>query len=171
MNDPTRSKDIAQSTRFAPDVQRRDFLGLAALWSFLIAGVTMCLGMLRLPMPSVFPEKGSKFRLGPPDEFPRGSKLIIHDRNVLVGHDRKGLFAISLVCTHLGCITRHEPDGSFTCPCHGSRFDAQGKVTQGPAPSPLRYLEVSRSPAGILMVDRAKAVAPDTRLTPDGEAV
>ena len=46
MNDPTRSEDLAQSRRFAPEVQRRDFLGLAALWSFLIAGVAMCLGML-----------------------------------------------------------------------------------------------------------------------------
>lgn len=160
--------DLTKSGRFVEEVKRRDLLGLAALWTFFVTGVTMFIGLLRLPMPSVFPEKGSKFRIGAAERFPPDSVTIIDDRNVLVGHDAGGIYAISLVCTHLGCITRREPDGSFACPCHGSRFDAVGRVTQGPAPSPLRFLEVSRSTAGELMVNRAKTVDESFRVPPGG---
>ncbi|MCL1792026.1 MAG: FAD-dependent oxidoreductase [Peptococcaceae bacterium] len=38
------------------------------------------------------------------------------------------------VCTHLGCRTRYEAeDGTWECPCHGSRFDAAGVPLDGPA--------------------------------------
>lgn len=168
MNGSKTPQDLVESQRFAEEVPRRDVLGLAALWTFFVTGVTMVIGLLRLPMPSVFPEKGSKFRIGAAERFPPGSVTIIDGRNVLVGHDEAGIYAISLVCTHLGCITQRQPDGSFTCPCHGSRFDNAGRVTQGPAPSPLHYLEVSRSTAGALMVNRARVVAADTRLTGEG---
>ena len=43
------------------------------------------------------------------------------------------------ICTHLGCIPiAHEGkyDGFF-CPCHGSQYDASGRVRQGPAPANL----------------------------------
>jgi Rieske Fe-S protein len=40
--------------------------------------------------------------------------------------------AISLACTHLGCRVAGAP-GGFSCPCHGSRFDAAGGRTAGPA--------------------------------------
>lgn len=42
-------------------------------------------------------------------------------------------------CTHLGCIPS-EVAGNFDqwrCPCHGSKFDATGRVTKGPAPTNL----------------------------------
>lgn len=157
--------DLQASERFRPEVPRRDFLGLAALWSFLSTGVVMLAGALRLPMPSVFPETGSKFRIGPPDRFPPGSAVKLAERNVLVLRDERGFRALSLICTHLGCITSREPGGDFVCPCHGSRFDGEGHVTKGPAPSRLRYLEVSRAPSGDLMVDRDRPVDPERRLT------
>jgi cytochrome b6-f complex iron-sulfur subunit len=155
---------LEHSSRFAPETPRRDFLGLTALWSFLATGFVMMAGVLRLPMPSVFPETGSRFRIGRPDRFPRGSTQTIADRNVLVQHDARGIRALSLVCTHLGCITHAEAEGGFTCPCHGSRFDAQGRVTAGPAPSRLRYLEVSLAPNGDLMVDAERNVDAEARL-------
>lgn len=165
MSDVRTNQPLHGSERFKPAVERRDFLGLAALWSFIGTGVVMLAGALRLPMPSVFPETGSKFRIGPPDRYPPGSAVKIAERNVLVLRDERGFRALSLICTHLGCITGHEANGEFVCPCHGSRFDAEGRVTKGPAPSALRYLEVSRAPSGDLMIDRDRPVEAEWRLS------
>lgn len=45
------------------------------------------------------------------------------------------------VCTHLGGPLRWNPhEGSYDCPLHGSRFDRDGQVLEGPATRPLRRL-------------------------------
>jgi nitrite reductase/ring-hydroxylating ferredoxin subunit len=47
------------------------------------------------------------------------------------------------VCTHAGCQTKYYGGEALSCPCHSSAFDVTtGKVIQGPAPSPLRTIEV-----------------------------
>lgn len=47
-------------------------------------------------------------------------------------------YAISAVCTHLGCaVNWDQSEQAFVCPCHGSRYDALGQVTRGPAPRAL----------------------------------
>jgi nitrite reductase/ring-hydroxylating ferredoxin subunit len=45
-------------------------------------------------------------------------------------------------CTHLGCRLDRVIDGVVVCPCHGSRFDVDGRVLAGPATQPLRPLRV-----------------------------
>ncbi|MGC8484662.1 MAG: Rieske 2Fe-2S domain-containing protein [Candidatus Baltobacteraceae bacterium] len=61
--------------------------------------------------------------------------------------------AYSLICTHMGCEVAytHETQ-TFTCPCHGSVFDAarSGEVERGPAPRPLPEIAVQSSPGGDL---------------------
>lgn len=54
--------------------------------------------------------------------------------------DREGaLHAVSAHCTHLGCLVAfNNAERSWDCPCHGSRFDIDGSVLQGPAVRPLR---------------------------------
>jgi glycine/D-amino acid oxidase-like deaminating enzyme/nitrite reductase/ring-hydroxylating ferredoxin subunit len=52
------------------------------------------------------------------------------------------LHAVSLRCTHLGCLLRYNAaERSWDCPCHGSRFDVDGSVLEGPATSPLETRE------------------------------
>lgn len=51
--------------------------------------------------------------------------------------------ALSLICTHLGCRVRKARDG-FECPCHGSRYDLQGKVINGPAAKSLMSFPARR---------------------------
>jgi menaquinol-cytochrome c reductase iron-sulfur subunit len=68
----------------------------------------------------------------------------------LAGKTHKAVWAVkqadgqvtvfSPLCTHLGCGYRwDDPDRKFKCPCHGSVYDATGKVLGGPAP---RHLDV-----------------------------
>ncbi|MBZ4033398.1 FAD-dependent oxidoreductase [Flavobacterium sp. 17A] len=53
------------------------------------------------------------------------------------------LQAFSAVCPHLGCIVQWNADEkSFDCPCHGSRFAADGTVTNGPAKDNLSKLDI-----------------------------
>jgi glycine/D-amino acid oxidase-like deaminating enzyme/nitrite reductase/ring-hydroxylating ferredoxin subunit len=62
--------------------------------------------------------------------------------------DEGGLHAVSAVCTHLQCIVRwNSADRSWDCPCHGSRFDTDGRVLHGPALSPLSTVDL-RTPTG-----------------------
>jgi cytochrome b6-f complex iron-sulfur subunit len=157
---------LEESPRFREPLRRRDFLGLAAIWSTVLAFGGAVLGALRLPMPSVFPESNPRVKVGPTDRFPKGSSTFIREINVWIFHDDKGLYAISSICTHLGCVADRVPDsGAFKCPCHGSVFAADGAIVQGPAPKPLNWLALDLSPDGQLIVDQWKSVPRDNRLT------
>ena len=74
-----------------------------------------------------------KYVTGPP--FRHGSG----GRQLAVSRDANGaLCAVSARCTHLGCIVAwNDAEGSWDCPCHGSRFAVDGAVLEGPAVHPL----------------------------------
>jgi len=140
---------------------RRDFLGLAGLWA---AGVAICgsiVGMMRLTRPAVLPEHGRRFRIGRPEDLAVGAMQVVPEQKVLVVAERRGVAAISLVCSHLGCIVSRTDDG-FACPCHGSAFDREGHAVAGPAPRGLAWYEVSIGVDGRLVVDAGREVAPGT---------
>lgn len=159
MRDEDKGPSIEGSPRFQPPPSRRDFLGMAAVWSAVATLGTALLGALRLPMPSVFPESQPRVKIGPPGEYPVGSATQISDLRLWLYHDQKGMYAISAICTHLGCTVARDPNGGgFHCPCHGSVFTADGKVIGGPAPRPLDWLALSRSPDGQLVVDTMQTV-------------
>jgi len=157
--------DELTGPRFEKPVERRDFFGLAAAASFFGALLAAILGSLKLPIPAVFPETDSRFPIGKPEDFPAGSKIDLPRRRLWVFSDPKGVAAVSTVCPHLGCIVARQENGSFLCPCHGSKFDPTGKAISGPAPRGLAWLEVSLGPDGRLIVDSEQEVSPDTRCT------
>ena len=68
-----------------------------------------------------------------------GGVVKLDGKTVGAYRDRDGaLHAVSLKCTHLGCHLRWNPaETSWDCPCHGSRFDVDGAVIEGPAVEPL----------------------------------
>ena len=52
-------------------------------------------------------------------------------------------FALSGVCTHLGCLVRwHRTMNRFRCPCHQGQYDISGAVVAGPPPAPLKRLDL-----------------------------
>lgn len=99
---------------------------------------------------------------GAPDTLPAGEAFIPAGRNVAVFRDGEGVFAISTVCTHLGCIVKTSANG-FDCPCHGSGFTKDGTVRKGPAPKPLPWLKVSTS-GGTITIDEESKVKAGTKV-------
>jgi glycine/D-amino acid oxidase-like deaminating enzyme/nitrite reductase/ring-hydroxylating ferredoxin subunit len=88
----------------------------------------------------VLPQYADWLRPGEaPDEsrIPRGVGMVLRKglHKVAVYRDDNGTcHECSAVCPHLGCVVAwNSSEKSWDCPCHGSRFDALGKVVNGPA--------------------------------------
>jgi cytochrome b6-f complex iron-sulfur subunit len=66
-----------------------------------------------------------------------------------------GLMALSMVCTHLGCLYAWvDANGRFECPCHGSKFERNGEYIEGPAPRNLdRFALTANTPGGPVSSD------------------
>jgi glycine/D-amino acid oxidase-like deaminating enzyme/nitrite reductase/ring-hydroxylating ferredoxin subunit len=86
-------------------------------------------------------------RLRPPQTRSPGNIPAGQARTFPDGVGKKGVFrgldgslhAVSLRCTHLGCLLRfNAAEHSWDCPCHGSRFAPDGTVLEGPAIKPLQ---------------------------------
>lgn len=81
-----------------------------------------------------------------PADLPLGLSIV---GEAVVRRDADGrVQAWSSRCTHLGCRLDRVIDGAFVCPCHGSRFDEQGRVLNGPAVRPLQALQVQAEAGG-----------------------
>ena len=154
----------AERSRLDPEpMPRRDFLGLAAVWSALVTLAFATVGMLKLPKAAVLPSPSKKFRVTLPDSLAPGDPWVAPGRPVVLVRDAEGVYAVSRVCTHLGCVVQPSPSG-FDCPCHGSRFAADGAVLKGPAPKPLAWLSVRALGGGSYVVDEGTQVLPGTKV-------
>jgi glycine/D-amino acid oxidase-like deaminating enzyme/nitrite reductase/ring-hydroxylating ferredoxin subunit len=78
-------------------------------------------------------------------DIPKGEGAVLRAgmKKVAAYRDDAGaVHKCSAVCTHLGCIVQwNGVEKSWDCPCHGSRFDATGKVVMGPAIDDLKPLD------------------------------
>ena len=131
------------------DLSRRDFLKLARNGFLYLSGGLALGGLLRYLNYDSNPAPQTEFDLGPVSEYPLHSRTVLYTPPAVVLHTESGFSALSLVCTHLGCNVEKDSDG-FTCPCHGSRYDADGNVTHAPAAKPLRSLRVEVTDDGNL---------------------
>ncbi len=69
----------------------------------------------------------------------KGRVLTVEGQRLAIYKNEHGeLQAVSAVCTHLGCIVDfNNTERTWDCACHGSRFQTDGAVIQGPATRPL----------------------------------
>lgn len=116
--------------------------------------------------PNVLFEPPSTFRAGKPDSYGPGSVRSFDEHKTYVVRQRDGSFyAMSSVCTHLGCLTAWKStEDAAACPCHGSLFSRHGEVLAGPAPSPLPHYLTALDARGEIVVDRNIIVDRDTIL-------
>lgn len=160
---------------------RRDFMMKAGLGAGVCGLGLQAAASLRSLVPNVSYDAPTTVKVGMPGDFPDGLKFL-PDQRLFVFREGKTFHAISAVCTHLGCTVRAEAmsqpevreiDGlktrlthRFLCPCHGSRYEGDGKAVAGPAPRALAWYHLSISvDDGSLVVDLAQEVAHDFRLT------
>jgi nitrite reductase/ring-hydroxylating ferredoxin subunit len=86
--------------------------------------------------------------------------------NIVVARDVNGVYAMSAVCTHQGCLINDSAKtiaGGLQCPCHGSAFDGSGLVIHGPAQRPLQHYAVTIAADGSMTVEGDQPVAADAR--------
>ncbi len=81
------------------------------------------------------------------EAVPRGTGAVIRrgaGRIAVYRDDEGHLHECSAVCPHLGCVVSwNQGEKSWDCPAHGSRFDAFGKVLNGPAKADLEPIHVA----------------------------
>jgi glycine/D-amino acid oxidase-like deaminating enzyme/nitrite reductase/ring-hydroxylating ferredoxin subunit len=87
-----------------------------------------------------------RVRAGSIDHLAPGEGGIVKADGKTVGAYRAPdgtVHAVSVDCTHMGCTVKwNSAERSWDCPCHGSRFDCDGAVLDGPAVRPLSQVEV-----------------------------
>ncbi len=169
-----------QKQKKEKEISRRSFFkwigGGAAFLAFAGQGYFFVKSLL----PRVLYEPLKRVKIGLASKFPEGGKFL-NKLRVFIFKEGDEMYTMSSVCTHLGCNVKIVPLAKpkkvkvgdkeivetfeFFCPCHGSKFRADGTPYAGPAPLPLpRYsLEVSPDD-GQLVVDTGKEVGKDFRI-------
>lgn len=160
---------------------RRGFLKtLGKLLAVLGGVITGFYSMLRSLFPDVLYEPPPQFSIGNPKNFAEGVTFLPEKRVFVIREDNR-FRAISAVCTHLGCTVNYVPLPKskkvkirgkeveelweFACPCHGSKYYADGTNYEGPAPRPLPHFRIEFSSLKEeLIVDTSVTVDPSYHL-------
>ena len=153
------NKDEPEPTlKNAKPVTRRHFFEAVGGTAIVASGVGTGALFGQYLEPNVLFEPKTTFKAGVPNDYPVGTVATNKEHRAYVIHDGEGFYAMSSICTHLGCITRwQEEEGIIACPCHGSKFTRAGDVITGPAPRPLPRLAIWLE-KGELVVNTTKVV-------------
>ncbi|HKM83181.1 MAG TPA: Rieske 2Fe-2S domain-containing protein [Candidatus Acidoferrum sp.] len=154
--------DYAQGSTGPAELSRREFLNEITIGALCVAGLGGVALTYQYFSPNVLFEPSTTFRAGNPDLYPVNSVTFLQDQQVYIVRTVGGFFAVSAVCTHLGCVTQWKPEANMiACPCHGSKFEPNGKKIEGPAPRPLPHFSVTLTADGELLVDKLQVIKPD----------
>lgn len=147
-------------------ITRRYFLEFVGGGAILVAATGSAVLTGQFLSPNVLLEPSLRFKAGSIENYPPDSITLDKEQKVFIVRAKEGYFyAISAVCTHLGCIANWKSeDDIIACPCHGSKFDKEGKVIDGPAPRPLQRFSMMLDEQGQLIVDKGLIVSEDTIL-------
>lgn len=165
----------------AASAGRRSFLQYLGSFGILAAIGGLTYQAIRSLLPNVLYEAPKRFKIGSPGALAEGATFL-EEKRLYVFKEGKSFYAISGACTHLGCTVKYtklqqakqvdvggqrkEITFEFHCPCHGSKFYADGTNYAGPAPRPLSWHKVELSPDdGQLLVDMSVEVDQNFRLT------
>ena len=123
--------------------------------TFLILGATFTTGCVSAPGGATFAStvRERVVNAGPAAQYlADGVYTRFRDRGFFIVRRGANLFVLSAICTHRNCKLDAERNRTFYCPCHGSTFDAEGKVTEGPARRNLPVFNVTTDEKGDLLV-------------------
>lgn len=156
--DEEQNKEVKLSRRYFLELIGGGAIGIAVTGSVVLTAQFLS--------PNVLLEPSLKFKAGSVENYPPDSVTLNKEQKVFIVHVKEGYFyALSSVCTHLGCIANWKSeDGVIACPCHGSKFDREGKVIEGPAPRPLLRYFMTQDEQGNLIVDKGQIVGDDAIL-------
>jgi len=132
-------------------MDRRIFLKRVVKTFFALLGLSFSLFLLYLSPSKVKKKAITFFPVLGEEELPRngvkrvdftyenrGRKI---NTKVFIVMSGSGLFALSPICTHLGCLVNWDYNKKeFICPCHGGTYDMEGNVRKGPPSDPLTRL-------------------------------
>ncbi len=127
---------VMAGDRPVPDGFDAGRIGGPAAITSLIAGNVKVAGKL-------IGDRVGRLTVADADELGSGQGGIVKEQGETVAgyRDPSGdLHTLSPTCTHLGCTLHfNAAETTWDCPCHGSRFDIDGSVLNGPATKPLEH--------------------------------
>jgi Rieske Fe-S protein len=101
--------------------------------------------------------------VGAASSFVDGSPTYFSNGRFFVVRDAAGLYAMTAICTHAGCVTQKR-NSTFYCPCHRATFSMNGDAVSGPVFSPLVHYAMCSMGNGMVGVNTRQTVAASTRL-------
>jgi Rieske Fe-S protein len=105
-----------------------------------------------------FRPKRSEMTIGRYADLTEGRIAHLKKERIFIIRDSQGLYAMSDICTHLGCRVQNM-ENNLKCPCHKSIFDINGKPVEGPAKKVLDHFYISKNRDGELVVNTTQIVS------------